>query len=173
MSQAVLNLPLARTTGTTSNSAIGTYAVALGVQPTLLGGFFASPIRVPLDFNRTQPSRLYVDLAPSANSVAAATFARLELGKTVQAPGAARVEALIAVDWPVPNPWNTTELSRVLLDNGTGYTFNANEIPPAALIGLRLTRNGPHANDTWPGTLLIAQNLQLQYLRLYPWEYCC
>lgn len=173
MSQAVLNLPAGRTFGTVSNAAIGTYAIGFNVNAALLGGYFSAPFKVPLDFNRTQPSRVYVDLSPSANSVAAGTFARLELGKEVQAPGATRVEALLAVDWQVPNPWNTTDLSRVLLDNGTGYTFNANEIPPAAMIGLRLARNGAHVNDTWPGNLIIAGNVILEYLRLYPWECCC
>lgn len=173
MSHRIESPDFNRSFGALSSSTIGSYIASFTIVGTNLGGYVCNPFTISPILNRAQPVRVYIAISPAANSVEVATNVQLDLAITQQAPGLPRVETTIVQLQAIPNPWTTADLIRVLLDNGAGYTFAPNVLDPGTMLGLRITRNGPAAADTWTGSLKIASALDVDYLTLYPWEGCC
>jgi len=166
-----LQLPYLRTYATVVASALGTAIPTLSVTAAALGGFYAQPIMVPLDYDRSRPGRLYCTIANGAGVGPAAGNVVLE-GVLTHAPLAgfptnntvAQSHA-VAAAWPA-NSWEEVELGSEAAPFIPGGTLGLRSV-----LGIRLARAGPAVGDTWAATLLLAQSLRLEYSRLC--QHCC
>jgi hypothetical protein len=155
-----------------STSSIGNYLASYTVLSSGLGGFYAAPLRTPPNLNRAYPVRCSIFISPSTNSIQAGSFVVLPFAIDRQTPGYARVEYTITSTIPIPNPWNTTDLLKVLIDNGNGWTLDPDVLDPGTLLGFRVARDGAAPGDTFNQSLRIAASVDVEYLPLFPWDGC-
>jgi hypothetical protein len=169
----ILNLPATRTYATVSNSFLGQHAIAYFVGASSLGGYYTSPIRLPVDFDHTRDSHVYIELGSSAAGTPG-TAVTLQAASTriTQAPSLI-TNTTYSFDWPVPGLWPTSNPQRVELLDGLGQPlFPAHSLTPGDLLGLRVTRNGPSATDTWNQGVNFAANVEFYYPQLCQFADC-
>jgi hypothetical protein len=73
----------------------------------------------------------------------------------------------------IPAAWPASSWLEVEIGSAAAPFIAAGLLGLRGLVGLRLTRNGPAAADTWTGTLLLAQFVLLRYHRLCLHPGCC
>jgi hypothetical protein len=166
MSQAALSFPFVRTHASVTLSLIGTVVAALRSAATQLGGFYAGPLELPRNFDNSYPADLYLTINTAANSLINGQVVRFVLDWTRITAAAAIVNVNFTFNWTVPNGWLTTQPQRVLLDNGSGHTFNAHAFTQLDLLGIRIARDGPNAADTYAQATDLALTLDLRYTSL-------
>jgi hypothetical protein len=161
-----LQLPAVRIFAAATNALIGNATQTFNVTAAALGGFYAQPFRLPENYDRSREGRLYAFIANGAGVGPAAGNVQLEATRGISTGGTAPVDtvlttlAAIPAAWPVNN-WIYLELGSALLP-----FYPAASLPQFALCGIRLSRNGPAAADTWASTLGLVANLVLRYHRL-------
>ena len=161
-----LQLPALRAFSSASNNAIGNAIAALSVTPTQLGGFYAQPFRVPVDFDRSREARLFASIACNTAQPQAAGNVQLDALRGIAAAGLAPVEATITVVQAIPAAWPFANWLQVELGTPAAPFIPPSTIAPNAILGFRLARNGPATADTWTGALNLMINLILRYHRL-------
>jgi hypothetical protein len=169
MGTRFLSSPLARAYFAGANSLIGAAVNAIRCAPTTLGGFYAAPFHVPQDLDPAKAAFVYIVVAPTGNSLINGQVVQLQLATTVIDPPVTTDLSVLTLNWAVPNNWLTSQPQSIFLDNGTGVTFNPGELPQETTIGMRISRNGPAAADTFAQSLEIAALLILNYKTKFPW----
>lgn len=145
-------------------ASIGSHLPARSVAAGVKGGYYTVPIRVPDDIDPAAPASIVILVSPAADSAANGQILRFGLDYTrVEASDGSRSEGATAMDWPVPDDWTTSDSGLVVIDNGNGWSFDANTFAPADWLGVRVFRDGAHANDDFNQGLVIADTLALVY----------
>ena len=147
-----------------SASVIGSVLPARSVSDDLLGGFYSSPIRIPDGMDVTQPSYVNMLVRPLQNATINGQTIRFQLSYSRVTPGGTNTDAVITLDWAVPDNWTVTDTAVVLMDNGSGRTFDANTLNAGDFIGLRCMRFGSATEDTFNKSVLIGETLVFTYL---------
>lgn len=163
MPSVILTIPLTRTYGSAANSIIGQYIAALTVSPTQLGGFYAAPLRVPVDFDVSRPANLFLWLAPVANSLVDGQAVALQCHRTIINADGSVTDTTLDLTWAVPAGWTTVQRTRVLLDAGGGVSIPGGALKRTDFLGLRFSRNGPAAADTFAQSVAFPTALELEY----------
>lgn len=145
-------------------SAIGSVLAARSITSELLGGFYASPIRMPDDMDVTQPSDVTILVSPAQNATVNGQTVRFQLSHSRMTPGGTSTSAVITVDWAVPNNWLAGDTAVVLMDNGNGRTFDANTLNTGDFLGFRAIRFGSATEDTFDKSVLIGETLIFKYV---------
>ncbi len=162
-------IPGTRFFGTAANSAIGLALIAVRTTPTLLGGFFCSPVKIPQDADPAKPSNVTILLNTAANSLVNGQVVQLQLQTTIIVPPVITELPVLTANFAVPNGWLITQPQLVTFNNGNGRTYNPGQIPANARIGIRVTRNGPAAADTYAQSTDLAQYVTFTYSTKFPW----
>lgn len=145
-------------------------APAVSYSDTLLGAMFLGPVRVPLDFDQTYPSTIYIDVNPETDNATANLKAYMFLTATVCPKDGTVYEPTSDMIFPIPNPWSFQDTARIGMDDGTGVTFQGGVIDPTAMIGLRLQRRPADANDNYPLPLDCLATATWVYHRRRQWN---
>jgi len=153
-----------RTYFSASAAAIGSVLAARSITTELLGGFYASPIRIPDDMDVTQPSDVTILVSPVQSATVNGQTVQFQFAHSIVPPGGTGANAVITVDWAVPNNWLPTDAAVVLMDNGNGRTFEANTLSAGDFLGFRCARLGSATEDTFNKSVLIAETLVFSYV---------
>jgi len=148
---------------TTTAQFIGNVVVAHSVALSDIGGFYVAPFAIPSDMRREKPSNIYVHIAPLLAPLAEGESIRLKLETTIIHLDRTITEHVVELTWPLPAFWLPTQPERVLIDDGLSQTYAPNTFSSEDFIGLRISRQGPHAADTFDRSLKFADSLDLQY----------
>jgi hypothetical protein len=68
-----------------------------------------------------------------------------------------------STDWAVPEDWTTSDVAFALLDNGNGWSLDADALTTGDYLGVRLHRDSSHANDTFDQSVRLGELLVFQY----------
>jgi hypothetical protein len=159
---AQLNINFVRTFGSFTFSALGLYLAALRTAPTLLGGFFTQPFKLPPCVDVSYPMNVFLWLNTAVNSAIDGQLIRFDLAATRLSQGGVIADSALAFSWPVPNGWTTTQPQRVLLASGAA-SYPAHSFVSGDELGFRVDRNGPNAADTYAQSTDMAAVLELEY----------
>jgi hypothetical protein len=166
-----LQLPYVRSYSSAGSAAIGNAIAALSVTGTVIGGQYLEPFRVPEDYDRTREGRLYAFIGNGAATGPAAGNVELNTLMGEAAPAGVPTETTVYTIQAIPATWPASSWMQVEIGTKPDPFLPPATLAQLGLIGIRLSRNGPSANDTWTGTLLIAQFVVLRYHRLC--LHCC
>jgi hypothetical protein len=163
MARAILSVPADRGYAGFTAVTIGQTCAAVSVGAAALGGNYLAPFALPASVDVSYPIDVYAWLAPAANSLVDGQHVMLGVRRTNLTRARNWGDSTVNYKWPIPNAWLTTQPERVLLDDGTGHTFQAHTFTEGDLLGLRISRNGGDPLDTFAHSLLIADALELGY----------
>ncbi len=156
-------IPLSNFTGTLAS--LRTYTGGVQWTTTQSGVAFATPFFLPIDFDPSFPCYVSAFIHNPSGPAAGGPFAVTWLLGLARWPssGSGVVESLLTYDFPVPTAWPGFAYLKMLVDNGSALTFPANTFVPGDLVGLRFSRSGGAANDTYPNLVQSALALYLRY----------
>lgn len=166
---ALLDLPFGRIFGTVSAQFLSNVVPVQRVTATTNGGFVTNFIRLPPDLDVGRPIDIYTTISPAADATTNGQFVALRLDFMHLATDGTRPQGQVNVTWPVPDNWLAAESARVLIDNGSGHTINADVLQPQTWLGCKLQRLGSAGGDDFDKSLDLAQALALGYSSKYPW----
>jgi hypothetical protein len=155
--------PYVRTYFSAGLTSIGAAIPCHYVNAGLNGGFFVAPVRIPEDMDVTEPASVRVLISTLMDSTTNGQIVRFELAWTRITLGGAQIDNTLTFDWNAPDNWVTTETNLVVLDNGNGWTMNANTFSPGETLGLRVARRGGDAADNYNTGIRFADVLQFEY----------
>jgi hypothetical protein len=161
-----LQLPFVRTIGSTTLNALGVAIPTLAVGPAQLGGFFAQPFIVPVDYDRTRAGRLFATITNANAAGPAAGNVVLDVTRTRASGGLAPTDTVVSRTQAIVATWAANNWMEVEIGSSGSPFFPASLFNQGDVIGIRMVRNGPVAGDTWAGTLSLVTNLRLRYSRL-------
>lgn len=155
-------LSLVRTYSTTGNGAIGglaTRSIATGTN----GGYYAGPFRIPQDMDVTEPSNIWFLTATGAVGPASVQTVRFLLVDTYIRGTGSSTSTTLDYDWSTPSSWGFDDNRIVLFDAGSGRTYDANRFAVGDFLGMRVSRNGTHPNDTYSKTIHLSESIIFEY----------
>lgn len=152
--------------GAVNAGALAQYIPTMGVIGTGLGGFYAQPFRLPLDFDRSRVALLFGYIATVNAPVALGGNVKLDLGIAIAAPNSTATFALTSQLVAIPAAWPTNSWMPMELTVAGGPALPASSLTQSSVLGFRLARDGPAPGDVWTGTLQLITLLVLRYSRL-------
>lgn len=156
-------VPYSRAYATSTASFIGVVMPAYYVTSIAIGGFCASPFSIPDDMDLSEPTSVFVFVAPFASSTQTGPVVRFVLGHTFMKPGETPTDGSITYDWTAPDNWTLDEPRSVLLDDGSTRTFAANTFEQGDQLGLRIARLSTATEDTFNKSVKFAARLVFEY----------
>lgn len=147
-------------------SSLGFFTDAVSVGSATIGGFFAQPLKLPVDFDRSRPAGVIVTLFNPSAAVTPGGDVFLVLAHTISTPTSAAVNSVTKYVVPIPNLHPTMLPIYVDVTPAALPLFPARTLPLLATLGLRIARLGGDRLDTWAGTLGLVAHLTLWYNRL-------
>ncbi len=156
-----LNMVYVRTYSVTSSVYFG-FVTARRITAGFNGGFYLNPWRIPDDMDVTEPSNVKILVATGATGPASAKVVRILLSDTYIRASVATSDT-ITFDWTAPVSWQLGDYRTLLVDNGNGRTYEANHFAIGDLLGLRLSRNGSAAEDTYTTYFSFAEFITFEY----------
>jgi len=155
-----------RNLGTALLGSIGQVLGAQSCGPSVTAGFIAEPFALPRDYDRSRPGFLFALISPTS-IIAPEGNVRLDTTVTVATPPLTITNPFFHTLVPIEaDPVANRTIEVPLLSPTGDPALPASSLPSNSWIGLRIARNGPAAEDTWTGTILLAQGLLLRYNRL-------
>ena len=166
MPLAYLSMSLNRLFGAPAATLFG---VALATHRMLDGsvlGFYTHPLELPVDFDVSRPSKIYVPMAPVAQIATAVFHVTLVVNCSRVAPLQVGTTLTVIWPWPTPAPWPVWDFRQALVDNGDGHTFPGGSFNRDDTVGFRVYRSGSSASDDYTGGVYFADCLLWEYSRL-------
>jgi len=163
MSIAIATLNEIRSFGSVTLSALGSYLAAYAVGANNIGGQYLEPFRLPNCFDVSYPASLYIRILTATGTIVPSGQILLTTAWTRVLAAATIVDATFNYLWTPPAVWPANQPIRLLLDNGSGHTFDAHAFKSDDLIGIRHVRNGVSVLDTFLYTTITALALELHY----------
>ncbi len=142
---------------------IGTSMTARYVNAGYNGGFYACPLRIPENMDVGEPCSIKVLVVPTASATTNGQVVRFELAYSRVTPPGSLSNSSLEYDWDVPDDWTTSDYEIVTIDNGNGRTFEADTFTNGDVVGIRISRQGGVAQDTFDQGIKFALQLQFQY----------
>ena len=158
----VLTTGYCRNYSSTTAHVIGTMA-ARYVTANNNGGFYLIPFRIPDDMDVAEPSNVKILVNPILNATTNGQVVHFVLAETHVAADGSRSTSTLYYNWDVPDDWTTSDHNVVLIDNGSGRTYDANTFANGEIVGFRISRNGIDASDTFDKSVKFAEYLQFEY----------
>ncbi len=148
---------------TSSASFIAGIVLARLVNNGVVGGFYATDVRIPDDMDVSATSDLKFLIAPSFDATTNGQSIQFSITHTRVRIGAAQSTVFTTMDWPVPDNWTVSDYTLVAMDNGNGRTFEANTFQAGDIVGLRIVRAGSDEADTFNKGVKIGELMQFVY----------
>lgn len=155
-------LPFVRTFLTTTSGSIGvmtTRSVASGAN----GGLYVGQFRIPPDMDVTEPSNVRFLMATGAAGPASVQTIRILLVDTYVRGTGSSTSTTLGYNWSTPVSWALDDNRVVLFDAGSGRTYDGNRFAVGDFVGLRISRNGAHPNDTYSKSIHLSESLIFEY----------
>ena len=159
----VLTTGYVRTYGTTTSQIIGTYMTARYIGAGNNGGFHAAGIHIPADMDAAAPSVVRLLVATATDSQTDGLKVQFGVHCSAFTQAGSLTNTLVSYDWDVPDGWTMSEYKVVTIDNGNGHTYDANTFANGDIVGIRVSRQGSAAQDTYDKAVKIAEYLQFEY----------
>ena len=166
MPSTELILHLTRTFASVSTTTLGTAITGQTVGPSQLGGLFYEPLPVPRDYDRSRPGYLYAALANTGIVGPPTGAVVIQSTRTLAPPPGPPSNLTLSQTFTPPANWDASNWLLLELLNAGGPYFPASSIADQSLLGIRISRDGPNAADTWTATLTILEFAVLRYNRL-------
>jgi len=144
-------------------SFIGVVMPANYVTAVTTGGFHTVPFPIPSDMDLTQPVHAKVLITPLSDDTGSGEVVRLSLATTYFKAGEAANESTVTYDWTAPTNWSANDPRLVLIDDGNGRTFAGNTFEAGDYVGLRISRVGAAAEDTFDKSVRFADFVIFEY----------
>lgn len=158
-----LVIPYAKIYSSATSAQMGQMIACHFVTTATSGGFYAAPVPIPADMDVTKSCKVKLLVSTFADSTLSGAIVRYVLGYTVARPGASLTDGSITYDYTAPTNWVTTDPRVVTIDDGSGVTFAANVFQAGDHLGLRISRIGSAAEDTFDKSVNLANVLMLEY----------
>lgn len=155
--------PFTRVYATASASTIGLGMASHYVSSIAVGGFYATPLPIPPDMDLAEPSSVKVFVAPITTSGQSAPVVRYVLTFTYGKTGEVVTDDSVTYDWTAPDNWAADDARSVLIDNGSGRTFEAGTFDTGDELGLRIARISTATEDTFDKSVKLAERLVFEY----------
>lgn len=173
MPQKTISLPFARVSGTATHTQnMGTSADAVLFDQAILGTMWTAPFRVPVDCDVSRPIICAVELQAQTDNTLPGFNAVFRCDSTFWSRDGSPTDLDTETIFPIPNPWLFTDSSRLIFDNGNGWTYDAASFPADATIGIRLRRTPAHGSDNYLQPIRAAAFIALTYYQRCQ-KICC
>lgn len=148
---------------TTTSHFIGVAVTARSVNANDNGGFYLSSIGIPDDMDVGEPCNVKILVTPVDDATINGQVARFALTRTRVTLEGSLTGTTFVYDWDVPDNWTTSDFNVVTIDNGNGWSFDADTFAEGDLVGLRVSRQGAATEDTFNKAIKFAECIRLEY----------
>lgn len=155
-------LSFVRSFSTTSTGTIGVLTTRR-VSAGLNGGLYVGQFRIPADMDVSEPSNVSFLVGTGAAGPASVETVRILLVDAYVRGSGASTSTTLAYDWPAPVSWALDDNRVLQFDAGSGHTYDGNRFVEGDYVGLRISRNGLHVNDTYSKTVHFSESLIFEY----------
>lgn len=165
-------LPGVRAYATATLSLIGLGVAAYSVNNTSFGGYYLTPLQIPICMDVSRPSSIFITIGRLAGAASNTTTVVFNVVATILRPLLV-VEAVNFLQvWTPPPFWLILEPTRVLLDDGTGVTFPAHTFQQGDQVGFRLARQSNDVADDYPNPIVFPFAAEYNFASRCP-QLCC